>query len=400
MIRSLAIPWLVAALLWSAPALARDFDSVMTEALAAKSAGEFERVVTLLKEAYELQPSPALLNNLGRTYEELGRYGDAVKAYKGVTDDPKAPADLRSLDAGRMSMLAPKLGRVWLQTDFKPRDARLFIDGKRMDVEPKEEYDVDRGTHAIECAREASGDIVLRSERFPVSQRSWLLCDVTGRAESDAWVEIDPASSVATIDVRGYRVQTPISSKRALRLTSGEVVLDVGFADGTSRRVKTKLLPLARVQLAALLEDSEDTTATALGANLTAVAATSSGASSLPLITAVSGLVGVGVGAGLMLLADSQRAEVADAAAPAGSLDLAVGSDITEAQTHETQAEAQDNQQTGTIVLGVGAAIAIGGAVWWWMSGDAPPPAETPDEAESARRWNIGPGGLSLSRRF
>ena len=74
--------------------------------------------------------------------------------------------------------------------------------------------------------------------------------------------------------------------------------------------------------------------------------------------------------------------------------------DPTEAQTHETQAEAQDNQETGTIVLGVGAAIAIGGAVWWWMSGDAPPPAETPDEAESAWRWNIGPGGLSLSRRF
>jgi hypothetical protein len=399
MIRSLAIPWLVVALLWSAPALARDFDSVMTEALAAKSAGEFERVVTLLKEAYDLQPSPALLNNLGRTYEELGRYGDAVKAYKGVTDDPKAPADLRSLDAGRMSMLAPKLGRVWLQTDFKPRDARLFIDGKRMDVEPKEEYDVDRGTHAIECAREAGGDIVLRSERFPVSQRSWLLCDVTGRAESDAWVEIDPASSVATIDVRGYRVQTPLSSKRALRLTSGEIVLDVGFADGTSRRVKTELLPLARVELAALLEDSEDTTATALGVNLTASQA-SSGSSNFPLITAVSGLVGVGVGAGLMLLADSQRVEVAAAATPDGPLNLTPRDDVTEAETHATQAESEDNQEMGTIVLGVGAAIAIGGAVWWWMSGDEPPPAEALDESESAWRWNVGPGGFSLSRRF
>ena len=41
-----------------------------------------------------------------------------------------------------------------------------------------------------------------------------------------------------------------------------------------------------------------------------------------------------------------------------------------------------------------------GGAVWWWMSGDEPPPAEALDESESAWRWNVGPGGFSLSRRF
>ena len=94
---------------YSPPAQARSMEQIMAEATRARDAGELDRVVKLLLEAYEVNPAPALLNNLGRIYEQLGRYGDAYAAYKkvfGIHPEPRRECNVMQLTAGGSHSLA------------------------------------------------------------------------------------------------------------------------------------------------------------------------------------------------------------------------------------------------------------------------------------------------------
>ncbi|MDB5216850.1 MAG: hypothetical protein JWO86_4777 [Myxococcaceae bacterium] len=54
--------------------------------------GDFKRTVTLLTDAYALDPQPVILYNLGRAYEGLGDGDAAIDAYdRYLKADPKAP---------------------------------------------------------------------------------------------------------------------------------------------------------------------------------------------------------------------------------------------------------------------------------------------------------------------
>src|SRR5262245_66585058 len=53
--------------------------------------GKFDEAARLLERAYEIQPEPVLLYNLGRAYEGLGENQKAVEAYEHyLKDEPKA----------------------------------------------------------------------------------------------------------------------------------------------------------------------------------------------------------------------------------------------------------------------------------------------------------------------
>ena len=88
---------LVMVALWVDPAsAARPIGEIMADAVKARDAGDLDRTVEFLREAYAVKPAPEILNNMGKILEQLGRYREAVDAYQKVADDPKADAQLRS----------------------------------------------------------------------------------------------------------------------------------------------------------------------------------------------------------------------------------------------------------------------------------------------------------------
>lgn len=385
----------------STPAEARTVDTIMAEAIEAKSAQNYERVVTLLQEAIALQPSPALINNLGSTYEKLGRYGDAVKAYTRVENDMSAPQELRNLDAARRAALAYKIGRIWLVTEFDHPDAVLLVNGELLELEPDEEFGLDRGEHTFECAVPEGTEVLVRVARFPVSRRSTMPCTLATQAAQDTWVTLSPDAGVTAISVNGYRVRTSLDRARSIRFTGGAVNLEFELKDGSKRRVTTEPDRRGEALLVDLLKRSERVGSAALLASPPPPVATAS-PSYLPLVTAAAGLVGVGVGAGLMALADSQRQEVANATVTSGPLELAPSDEMNQVEAYDTQAEARETDELGTAVLAVGTSVAISGVLWWLLSDDSP---ETSAQAESPAlpdswSWALGPAGLSLSGRF
>ncbi len=87
------------------------FDQVVEAAKAARQSGDLERAAELVKKAYSMRPIPVLMNNLGKIYEDLGRYQEAYECYRTVVNDPKTGPALRQKDQARMAAIEKRLKR-------------------------------------------------------------------------------------------------------------------------------------------------------------------------------------------------------------------------------------------------------------------------------------------------
>jgi tetratricopeptide (TPR) repeat protein len=61
--------------------------------------GEFHEAADLLKQAYALEPTSALLYNLGRAYQQAGDKADAIEAYEHYLREAGHPADEGAVSA-------------------------------------------------------------------------------------------------------------------------------------------------------------------------------------------------------------------------------------------------------------------------------------------------------------
>ncbi|MEC9072689.1 MAG: tetratricopeptide repeat protein, partial [Myxococcota bacterium] len=173
-----ALLMLVGISLLPAAASARGLDEVMRDAVQARDAGDLDRTVTLLWEAYKIQPAPEILNNLGKILEQLGRYREAYDAYKKVTDDPEADQSLRALDSSRIATLQPKLNKAWLLPKITPKDATVLVDGEPTGMPPGVEFGVSHGLHALQVEHPDIEDIVMRFGAFPMDRRMDFIVDL------------------------------------------------------------------------------------------------------------------------------------------------------------------------------------------------------------------------------
>ena len=101
----------------------------VSKAIEARNAKDYPATIRYLKKAIEADPSPVLLNNLGKTYEVVGRYDLAFKTYQQVGDDPKASKELRDLDTDRMNKIKPNLSKTLV---LVPSDApwqQVWVNG-------------------------------------------------------------------------------------------------------------------------------------------------------------------------------------------------------------------------------------------------------------------------------
>lgn len=103
------------------------FDTLINSARTARSQGAFLKAAQLLLKAYQMSPNPVLLNNIGKMYEEAGKYSKAYEAYKSVADDPNAPSTLRPMNISRMNGIEGKLskGHLLLKSPKVIREVRI-----------------------------------------------------------------------------------------------------------------------------------------------------------------------------------------------------------------------------------------------------------------------------------
>lgn len=95
-----AIPSAVAA-----PSVQERVDAINEEAVAKFQAKEYDEAVRLFEEAYDLQPEPNYLFNIGRIREEQGNLESAVEYYERFVKEPGVPLESREKGLERLRVL-------------------------------------------------------------------------------------------------------------------------------------------------------------------------------------------------------------------------------------------------------------------------------------------------------
>jgi hypothetical protein len=229
-------------LLFAGPASAGgSFEALMEQAVRAREAGDLPRALNFLEQAYGIEPSPGLLNNIGRVLEGLGRYGEASEAYRRVSADPQAEAGLRHQDDTRIAELAGKLDRAWLSLVLAPGVAAR-LDGQTLGRRATEELALDPGPHTLEARAEGSTTLNLFFLELRLGVRSTVRVDpgppsvVSPSLDATLSLGDQPPRTVA---VNGYFLEA-LNGVATIHLTPGQYRLDVGAGDGrTTRRAIT-----------------------------------------------------------------------------------------------------------------------------------------------------------------
>ncbi|MEC9072481.1 MAG: PEGA domain-containing protein, partial [Myxococcota bacterium] len=205
----------------ASPSYARTFEEILEEAQDAREQGNMDRVLTLLREAYEIEPGAELLNNIARIYEQEGRYREAYKTYKKVSDDSEADPNLRNLDAARAAELRPMLTKAWVLPRIVPKDVTMLVDGGEPAPSVTDEIPLERGEHVLEVRHKPSGQVQLISGSYPLGQRSTLDLDLTRPDASGGRIRIADGSNLASLTIDGYRLRTPLPEVSVIRLAVG-----------------------------------------------------------------------------------------------------------------------------------------------------------------------------------
>ena len=386
---------LVVCLAFAVPAEARPMDTIIAEAVQAREAGDLERVVVLLKEALAVRPAPEILNNLGRIYEELGQYADAYAAYRQVVDDAGAPGQLRSLDAGRMAALRPKVAKAWLAVSVVPDGARVHVDGRRPTRDAEGEIGLDAGPHLVQVTAPDGKTARAVLGEWPAGRRTTLRLDAQTVYPGDGELRLDAAAASHALSIDGLAVGGDLDGLSGLRLPAGTYGLSGHHADGRRWSASVTVAAGEVVRLAdqvpgAGAPSSMATGGSAGGDSAQQLAATGSVEDGSPIGAYAALGLGVslaGVGGWLLSSASSNRADLEARLGQQDGEGHVVGVDESEAE--KINADANQQEQWGTIALAAGLTAIAGGLTWWSMA-DAAPSAPGARAAVTVSPWGAG----------
>lgn len=105
-------------------------ENLSEQAIEAFGAKDYDRAVELFKQAYEADPQPNYLFNIGRVYEEAGDLENAVEYYGNFVKQPGVDLDSRGVALDRLKVL-----RAILEETAEPKPK----DEEPKDEEPKDE---------------------------------------------------------------------------------------------------------------------------------------------------------------------------------------------------------------------------------------------------------------------
>jgi len=85
--------------------VARQVETLSAEGAQAFRAGEYEKAISLFEQAYALDPVPNLLYNIGRCYEQMEAWDDAIAQYERFMVAPDVESEARSHAMERVQSL-------------------------------------------------------------------------------------------------------------------------------------------------------------------------------------------------------------------------------------------------------------------------------------------------------
>ena len=111
--------------------------------------GELQGALEAFQHAYDTSPNYAVLYNLGRAYEALGRSVEAVHTLEQFLRDggDKIDASRREEVEAIVARLRTGLGRA--EIDVTPQDAEVFLDGMRLGTGASSPRDLPAGEHVV-----------------------------------------------------------------------------------------------------------------------------------------------------------------------------------------------------------------------------------------------------------
>jgi hypothetical protein len=369
--RGVRFSWILGLLLVLSPpaqAAPASFADLMGEAIAARKVGDWPKAAQALEAAYVLNPSPELHNNLGRVYEQLGRYIKAYDIYLAVSNDPLAERSLRALDASRMAALQPKIGVAWIVTRVTPEAAVLLLDGRLHEGPARaKEAATGPGRTGIELRLVDATEVTARVPKLPVGERSTLELDASSVDAKDAVLRFKNMLPVGEIRLDGHKIGTDLAVITTMRVTPGAHVLDIRRPGYKAEVHELDLHKGAEVMVSGLLKSVP------LPQGAVAPWRPSKG----PWVTGGVGSLAAAVGAGFLLSASASQAEI-DAATSSGAV-----SGLSQARAQELNDLASSHGTLGNSLLATGLTALVGGAIWYFIDqSDAPDDSVyTPPEA-------------------
>lgn len=116
--------------------------------------GDYAAALVAFRDAYRLAPNPAVLYNVGQTYEALGRHGPAYQALERyVSESTGLPPARRAEVLRTLRRLRPLVAAVTL--DLSPRDAAVSTDGGEAEpLPPGGVVYLEPGPHQLEARAE------------------------------------------------------------------------------------------------------------------------------------------------------------------------------------------------------------------------------------------------------
>lgn len=373
------------------PAATDPFTELLRQANEARLDGKMSQALDLLERAYQLQPSPELLNNRGKMLEELGRYAEAADLYGKVADDPNADSELRSLDAARKAALAPKLTQGWLEPQVKPSDALLWVNGEATDGASTGEIPVDPGGAWAEFSSPTRSVVVLRRVVLEPGLRTAFSENLDSPRKTDGAIGFsDTVMPALSVRINGYKLRSPITNRTAVRLSPGEYDIEVELVGSEVFTDRVTVSPASQTRVGQGYEAAPVVVYEPVEPERVI--------SPWPFVTAGLGLAAAGVGTWLLIDADAERDDVRSAASEVRN----IGGEPTEVITGITFASAADKEDSanlksdlGIALVSVGGAAVVGGLLWWLLDD----PTDEMDPLSDAG-FQVGPMSLGWETSF
>jgi len=363
-------------LLMGTPGLvhAQSFGDLMGQAVRAKNAGNYEKCLEHLEQAFPLatdEDAPTILNNIGRIQELLGQYADAFATYSKVMNDSRTPADMKNVNAARLIAIQGKLNSAWLMGSLEPQSAQFWLAGEPLTLDSDAEAEVEfvKGEGPLEGFDAEQKLASLRFLNLPLGLRSSVHEDLEAGAENGGHLSLaDVSRTGAELSINGYTLKSDLASVNKVRLATGHYVLNFSNTTDTTKGLSFDLAAGDEVRLSDLLANHRQEMEAAASAAVAQRQSRSSG-SVLPWILVGSGLALGGGGGYFMWKAAEERAKITGEADENNHV-----ATLTRPQADEIKADADTYQMTGNVLVGVGVATVLSGVGYWlFFSGEDAP---------------------------
>ena len=332
---------------------------------------------------YEREPAPSLLNNIGKLYEGLGWYKEAVEAYQKVADDTEAEMGLRTLDASRVAALKPKLGKAWLKLNLTPLTTQVWVNGKSESDWSSRELAVDPGNVVIELREPLGQTSRLIVTSLPTDRRTvvTLKAEDTVRKSHGSLSLPANRSKLTGILYGTVALAEPVNALETIEVPAGNASMQFQFPEETLRQtLNVQAGSTATLELKLTPK---------LPANLPS--AKVNGSPLLNWVLIGSGAALLGAGTGLYLNGQMQADDLNEAIANESPV-----TSFSQQEAHDIRDSANLQGPLGVSLATVGVGALVTGLILYFTS-------EPTSEGETKEAFNVQPqvdGSMQMQVRW